>query len=148
MAGLRRLSTISEVYSPIVFSHMFPYLLRPRLPPSLAPSTRFKENHRLSSAAAFTSQQSGSNLRSCHLGLGGAGLGRTNISGMAPAHVGQAALKVDGMWRGVRTTSEFCLDAAGKRWRMWTHEVVELYLEKLGWSGSSVWEGCVWECLG
>jgi hypothetical protein len=55
---------------------------------------------------------------------------------MAPAHVSLAALKVDDMWRRVRTASECYLDAAGKHWRVWTREVVESYLERLRWSGS------------
>ena len=69
-------------------------------------------------------------------GLGGTGMGIPNITGMAPAHVGQGALKADGKRRSPWTTSRFCLNAVGKRWRVWTREIIVLYLERLGWSGS------------
>ena len=41
-------------------------------------------------------------------------MGIPNITGMAPAHVGQAALKVDGMRRRPWTTSGFFFERRGE----------------------------------
>jgi len=78
----------------------------------------------------------GPSLGSCHLGSKWRRVGNNEYrtDGTATCELGGAK----GGWDVAKSgaTSEFCLDPVGKRSRVWTHEVVGLYLERLGWSGS------------